>query len=250
MKFSVYIPARFASVRLPGKPLLEVGGKPVLQHVYDNAVASGAEAVIIATDDDRIATTATAFGALVVRTAATHPSGTDRIAEAIDTRGEADDAIIVNVQGDEPLLPAGVIRQVAELVGADTAVDIATVCEPFADLSSVSDPNIVKVVRAAGDRALYFSRAPIPHPRDGAADPDDYRRHVGIYAYRAAYLRRFVRLAQARIEETERLEQLRALADNAVIVVADAVADCGIGVDTPADFERLCAQWNHEGVTG
>jgi 3-deoxy-manno-octulosonate cytidylyltransferase (CMP-KDO synthetase) len=244
MTFKVYIPARYASSRLPGKPLLEVGGKSILRHVYDNACASGAAEVVIATDDERIAAAAAAFGAAVALTSSAHPSGTDRIAEAVAARGEADGTIIVNVQGDEPLLPAAVIGQVAALIDADDAIDVATICEPVDDPAAVTDPNIVKVVRAVGDRALYFSRAPIPFTRDGDIDVLHYRRHVGIYAYRAGYLRRFVALPPSALEQTERLEQLRALAHNAVVVAGDAVADCGIGVDTPADFERLRARWN------
>tara|TARA_R110002096_G_scaffold47032_4_gene125838 strand:- start:10644 stop:11381 length:738 start_codon:yes stop_codon:yes gene_type:complete len=244
MTFKVYIPARYASTRLPGKLLLEVGGKSILRHVYDNACASGAAEVVIATDDDRIAAAAAAFGGAVALTSSAHPSGTDRIAEAVAARGEADSTIIVNVQGDEPLLPAAVIGQVAALIDADDAIDVATICEPVDDPAAVIDPNIVKVVRAVGDRALYFSRAPIPFTRDGDIDVVHYRRHVGIYAYRAGYLRRFVALPPSALEQTERLEQLRALAHNAVVVAGDAVADCGIGVDTPADFERLRARWN------
>lgn len=244
MTFKVYIPARFASTRLPGKPLLEVGGKPILQHVYDNACASGAAEVVIATDDERIANAAAAFGGTVALTSSAHPSGTDRIAEAVAARGEADDTVIVNVQGDEPLLPAAVIAQVAALIDAGEAIDIATICEPLDAPAAVTNPNIVKVVRGAGDRALYFSRAPIPYTRDGDINVAHYRRHVGIYAYRAGYLRRFVALPVSVLEQTECLEQLRALAHNAVVVAGDAVADCGIGVDTPADFERLAARWN------
>lgn len=246
MTFKVYIPARYASSRLPGKPLLEVGGKAILQHVYDNACASGAAEVVIATDDERIANAAAAFGGSVALTSSSHPSGTDRIAEAVAARGEPDNVIIVNVQGDEPLLPAAVIGQVAALVGASDDIDIATICEPIHDLAAVTDPNIVKVVRAAGDRALYFSRAPIPYTRDGDINVAHYRRHVGIYAYRAGYLRRFVATPPAQLEQTESLEQLRALAHNAVIVAGDAVEDCGIGVDTPADLEQLRARWRDE----
>lgn len=243
MAFKVYIPARYASSRLPGKPLLEVGGKSILQHVYDNACASGAAEVVIATDDERIANAAAAFGGNVAMTSPVHPSGTDRIAEAVAARGEPDDTVIVNVQGDEPLLPAAVIGQVAALLEAGNEIDIATICEPVADSAAVTNPNIVKVVRGAGERALYFSRAPIPFTRDGALNLASYRRHVGIYAYRAGYLRRFVALPASELEQTECLEQLRALAHNAVVVAGDAVADCGIGVDTPADFEQLRRRW-------
>lgn len=243
MPFKVYIPARFASTRLPGKPLLEIGGRSILRHVYDNACASGAREVVIATDDERIANAASAFGATVAMTSGAHPSGTDRIAEAVAARGEADDTVIVNVQGDEPLLPGAVIGQVAALLTAGDAIDIATICEPVDDLAAVMNPNIVKVVRGAGERALYFSRAPIPHTRDGDINLAHYRRHVGIYAYRAGYLQRFVALPPSELEQIECLEQLRALAHNAVVVAGDAAADCGLGIDTPADYERLRAQW-------
>ena len=246
MTFKVYIPARYASSRLPGKPLLEVGGKTILQHVYDNACASGADEVVIATDDERIANAAAAFGGAVALTSSAHPSGTDRIAEAVAARGEADETIIVNVQGDEPLLPAAVIGQVAALIMASEDIDIATICEPIDKVAAVTNPNIVKVVRGAGDRALYFSRSPIPYTRDGEINVAHYRRHVGIYAYRAGYLRRFVAMPPSLIEQTECLEQLRALANNATVVAGDAAQDCGIGVDTPADFEQLRARWQDQ----
>jgi 3-deoxy-manno-octulosonate cytidylyltransferase (CMP-KDO synthetase) len=247
MTFKVYIPARYASSRLPGKPLLQVGGKPIIQHVYDNARSSGAEEVVIATDDDRIAAAARDFGATVARTRDTHLSGTDRIAEAVAARGERDDTVIVNVQGDEPQLPAAVIRQVASVVASNRAADIASVCEPLHDALDIDDANIVKVVRADDDRALYFSRAAIPHAREGRSGVfAHYRRHVGIYAYRVAYLRRYVATAQSALERIECLEQLRALSGNAVILVPDAVAECGVGVDTRADFERLCERWSGE----
>jgi len=243
VRFKVYIPARYGSTRLPGKPLLLVAGKPIVQHVFENARASGAEEVVIATDDERIASVAESFGATIAWTRASHPSGTDRIAEAVSARGERADTIIVNVQGDEPQLPAAVIRQVAGLIADRPDCDIASVCEPLADARAFADPNIVKVVRASDDRALYFSRAPIPHGRDDNAAALAYcRRHVGIYAYRAAYLRSFVDTAPTALEQIECLEQLRALTHNATIIVADAVAECGVGVDTRADFDRLSAE--------
>lgn len=248
MTFKVYIPARYASSRLPGKPLLLVDGKPIVQHVYENARLSGAEDVVIATDDDRIALAATAFGAAVAHTLSTHVSGTDRVAEAVAARGEHDDTIIVNVQGDEPQLPAAVIQQVAGLLASNTAIDIASVCEPIRDAREIDDPNIVKVVRAIDQRALYFSRAPIPYTRDARArNLTHYRRHVGIYAYRVAYLRQFVGTAAGELEQIERLEQLRAIAMNATIVVADAIAACGVGVDTRDDYDRVVEHWQERG---
>jgi len=242
--FKVYIPARYAATRLPGKPLLELGGRPLIEHVYRRAVASGAAEVVIATDDERIAAAARGFGASVCMTAAEHPSGSDRLAEAVRLRGEAAEQVIVNVQGDEPRMPAAVIAQVARAVTAGEC-DMATVCEPLT-AAQLFDPNVVKVVRDAGDRALYFSRATLPWSRDEFADGARhtahlavYRRHVGIYAYRAAFLARFVATPPAMLEALEKLEQLRALAFGATIKVEDAVADCGIGVDTAADLEAL-----------
>lgn len=248
MSFKVYIPARFGASRLPGKPLLQIAGKAMIQHVYERAQESGAEEVVIATDDERIATAAAGFGAAVCMTAATHLSGTDRIAEAVRLRGEKKQTVIVNLQGDEPLMPSTVIRQVAEIVGEGEEADIGTVCEPLPHATDFNDPNVVKVVRDARQRALYFSRAPIPHDRDNTPYPQRdkalVRRHVGIYAYTVAYLQRFVALPPAPLETAERLEQLRALVDGACILVPDALAPCGMGVDTAADLARLNQHWH------
>ncbi len=244
MTFKVYIPARYAATRLPGKPLLEIHGKPLIQHVYERAIASGAMEVVIATDDERIASVARAFGATACMTAAELPSGSDRIAAAAHSRGEPQDLVIVNVQGDEPRMPAAVIHQVASLA-QDRDCDIATVCEPLLE-TQLFDPNVVKVVRDQQQRALYFSRATIPWSRDEFANGGRhtaqlsmYRRHVGIYAYRVGFLARFVAAPAGELERLESLEQLRALGFGARVVVADAVEPCGIGVDTPADLERL-----------
>jgi 3-deoxy-manno-octulosonate cytidylyltransferase (CMP-KDO synthetase) len=244
MSFKVYIPARYAATRLPGKPLLEIDGKPLIQHVYERAVASGAAEVVIATDDERIASVARAFGATACMTSADLASGSDRIAAAARARGEAADQVIVNVQGDEPRMPAAVIRQVARLA-LDAECDIATVCEPLAD-EQLFDTNVVKVVRDDSQRALYFSRATIPWSRDEFAQGGQhtaqlalYRRHVGIYAYRVGFLARFVASPASALERLESLEQLRALGFGARIIAADALEACGIGVDTPADLERL-----------
>lgn len=244
MTFKVYIPARYGATRLPGKPLLDIDGKPLIQHVFERAMASGAAEVVIATDDERIATVARDFGATVCMTSPTLPSGSDRIAAAARARGEADELVIVNLQGDEPRMPAAVIRQVATLA-EEVACDIATVCEPLAP-AQLFDPNVVKVVRDQQQRALYFSRATIPWSRDEFADGRHataqlgrYRRHVGIYAYRVGFLARFVASPPSELEQMEGLEQLRALSCGARVVVADAVEPCGIGVDTGADLERL-----------
>ena len=241
MNFKVYIPARYGATRLPGKPLLEIRGKPLLQHVFERALESGAAEVVIATDDERIADAASAFGAEVCMTAGAHESGTDRIAEAAAIRGESPERVIVNVQGDEPQIPAAVIRQVASLVESQRC-ELASVCEPLA-AAQIFDADVVKVVRGAGDRALYFSRAPIPwdrkrfsNERPTDVDADHYRRHVGIYGFRARYLADFVAMPRNPLETLERLEQLRALAAGARVLVVDAVEPCGRGIDTAADL--------------
>lgn len=241
MSFKVYIPARYDSSRLPGKALADLGGQPLIAHVHARAVASGADEVVIATDDARIARVAEALGAAVCMTSASHQSGSERLAEAVRLRGEPADAIIVNLQGDEPFMPAAVIRQVAACLEANPALEMATVCEPLRDTAEWQDPNAVKVVRDEADHALYFSRAPIPFPRDEPhrmADAREFRRHVGLYAYRTGFLQRFVQWPAAALEQLEKLEQLRALAHGTRILVVDAAEACGVGVDTPADLAR------------
>ena len=240
--FKVYIPARFASTRLPGKLLLSIGGKPLLQHVYETAVRSGAQQVVIATDDTGIRDAATAFGATVVMTAATHTSGTERLAEAAALCGEDDDAIIVNVQGDEYGLPAALIDQVAAMLHRDQAVSMATLCEAITQQAAFENPNIVKVVCDANHRALYFSRAPIPgqHPGPAEAGPFSYTpyRHIGIYAYRAGFLRRYAAMPSCGLEQSERLEQLRVLYNGYGIHVEEACQASGLEVNTEADLQR------------
>lgn len=248
MAFSVVIPARYASTRFPGKPLVDIAGKPMVQHVYERAVQSEANRVIIATDDERIAETARGFGAEVCMTAENHPSGTDRLQEVVQRLGFYADDIVVNVQGDEPLVPPRVINQVAHNLRAVPQASIATLSEPIEDIDSVLNPNVVKVVADSAGRALYFSRAPIPWPRDPFASdagrqtmPEgvNYQRHIGIYAYRVKLLNDFVRWAPAPIEETECLEQLRAMWNGAVIHVDVADELPPAGVDTPEDLERI-----------
>ncbi len=248
MTFVVVIPARYASTRLPAKPLLEIGGKPMLERVWMQALESDASRVIVATDDSRIESVATAFGAEVCMTDPAHPSGTDRLQEVASTLGLADHEIVVNVQGDEPLIPPAVINQVAKNLAQHAAADIATLCEPIGDVATLLDPNAVKVVTGAEGRALYFSRAPIPWPRDAfAADPrqlpagQHWFRHIGIYAYRTAFLHRYIRWAPAPIESLESLEQLRALYNGTVIHVEEACELVPGGVDTAADLARLRA---------
>lgn len=245
--FRVVIPARYASTRFPGKPLVELAGRPMLHWVYDNARRSGAQQVVVATDDERIATAARGFGAPVVMTATTHASGTDRIAEAAAREGWGPRDIVVNLQGDEPLLPPALLRQVAELLERHATADMATLATPVRSVEEYLDPNAVKVVAAPDGRALYFSRAPIPWHRDGApagAPPrfEGARRHVGLYAYRVDALRRLAALPVATLEDVEKLEQLRALSNGLEIRVADALEHPGQDVNTPADLERAAAR--------
>jgi 3-deoxy-manno-octulosonate cytidylyltransferase (CMP-KDO synthetase) len=246
--FRVVIPARYGSVRLPGKVLLPIAGKPMLRWVFERAGAAGAAEVLIAADDERIASAARAFGAAVVMTAATHISGSDRIAEVARARRWPAADIVVNVQGDEPLLPPALIAQVAAVLESHPAAHIATLATPVTSVEELLDPNAVKVVADGAGRALYFSRAPIPWNRAGAAadlrsqrDCSGARRHVGIYAYRVAALARLARLAPGALEMREQLEQLRALEHGLVIQVADAREPPGPDVNTPADLARVAA---------
>jgi 3-deoxy-manno-octulosonate cytidylyltransferase (CMP-KDO synthetase) len=244
--FRVVIPARHASTRLPGKPLLLLAGEPMILHVHRLALRSGAAEVIVATDDERIRFACSAVGAAVEMTEERHASGTDRIAEVALRRGWADDDILVNVQGDEPLLPPALIGQAAALLAASPIASIATLATPIANEADYLDPNVVKVVARPDGIALYFSRAPVPWDRDGFASrppgTDRHRgarRHLGIYAYRVAALRRLAAAPPAALEQRERLEQLRALAMGLSIAVADAVEIPGPGVDTPEDLARV-----------
>lgn len=252
MSFKVYIPARYQSSRLPGKLLLEISGKTVLAFVIENAINSGAEDVIVATDDERIAEVAESLEAKAIFTSASHTSGTDRIAEAVSLNNEADEQLIVNVQADEPLLPSEVITQVAQILPANPQAQMATVCESFTDLSELNDPNICKVVRDNHNRALYFSRAPIPFCRDAEEDgsaislQQTCRRHIGLYAYRVEFLHKFVELPASALEHLEKLEQLRVLAAGYELIVEDAQADCGLGIDTQADFIRFSERVNQQ----
>ncbi len=239
MSFRVVIPARFDSSRLPGKVLLPLAGKPMIQWVHERARAAQAAEVVIATDDERIADAARGFGAEVAMTARTHVSGTDRIAEVAAARGWSDTDIVVNVQGDEPLIPPVIIDQVAALLGTHAQADIATLAAKFGAFAEFNDPNNVKVACDAGGRALYFSRAPIPWNRDAAQTlTDACLRHIGIYAYRVASLRRLASLPPGRLEQIEKLEQLRALENGMEIRVALAAERPLADVNTAADLER------------
>lgn len=244
--FTVVIPARYASSRLPGKPLLDIAGKPMIRRVWEQACRSAAERVVIATDDERIMAACKEFGADAVLTSAEHNSGTDRLAEVARVLGLASDAIIVNVQGDEPLIPPAVINQVAENLAGHPEAAIATLAEPIEDAGALFNPNVVKVLADINGLALTFSRAPLPWARDEFAQDRSmlavnvpYRRHIGIYAYRAGFLQDFVGWGPCWLENTECLEQLRALWNGVRIHVDDAVEAPPAGVDTPEDLKRL-----------
>ena len=239
MPFRVVIPARFDSSRLPGKALLPLAGKPMLQWVHERARGCGAAEVVVATDDERIANAARGFGADVAMTSRTHVSGTDRIAEVASTRGWAENDIVVNVQGDEPLIPPVIIDQVAELLAANPRADIATLAVKLESLADFNDPNNVKVACDSSGRALYFSRAAIPFNRDSPATlTPACLRHVGIYAYRVSALAKLAKLPAGRLELIEKLEQLRALESGMEIRVALAVERPLADVNTAADLER------------
>jgi 3-deoxy-manno-octulosonate cytidylyltransferase (CMP-KDO synthetase) len=242
--FTVIIPARYASSRLPAKPLAMIGDRPLVQHVYSQAMKSAANRVVVATDDQRIVDVVRQFGGEVVMTSLLHESGTDRIEEASRILELEDDAIVVNVQGDEPLIPPAVINQVAANV-SEANVPMSTLCEPVSRFSDIRNPNIVKVARDASGCALYFSRAPIPFARDefpAATDEvsfEGWYRHLGIYAYTGSLLRQFVSWPVAPLERIEKLEQLRVLWNGLKIHVAESCVSIPAGVDTPDDLERV-----------
>lgn len=241
--FVVAIPARYAASRLPGKPLRLIGGEPMVLHVARRALAAGAREVWVATDDARIADALQGSGVQVAMTAVEHQSGTDRLAECARIADWSDDTIVVNLQGDEPFAPADGIACVARTV-ADSGAGIATLATPILDVGTLLDPNAVKVVQAANGDALYFSRAPVPWPRDAFANNRDvmpegtWLRHIGIYGYRVSALHAFAALPQGRLERTESLEQLRALEAGWRIAVSLAPSPFPPGVDTPEDLAR------------
>ncbi|MFE8032406.1 3-deoxy-manno-octulosonate cytidylyltransferase [Thiohalocapsa marina] len=244
--FKVVIPARHGSTRLPGKPLLDIAGKPMIQRVVERAQASGAGEVVVATDDQRIRDACESFGIAVEMTASSHRSGSDRLAEVIERRGWSDDAIVVNLQGDEPCMPPALIDQVAYNLATRNEIGMATLAHPIDDSDALFDAHVVKVVIDTAGFALYFSRAPIPWHRDEflgrkAALPKSvgFLRHIGLYAYRAAFLKRFVTLEPAPLEIAESLEQLRALWHGTPIHVGLAAEAPGPGVDTPDDLARV-----------
>ena len=239
MSFIVVIPARYASQRLPGKPLLNIAGKPMLQHVYERASLSKASAVYIATDDIRIEAAAKSFGANVCMTSSAHQSGTDRIQEVTQQLGLAQSDIVVNVQGDEPLIPPQVIDQVAHNLSDNPAAGISSLCEKMDNDEDIADANAVKVVTDQNDFALYFSRSAIPWQASGSAQ--NAFRHIGIYAYRVAVLDQFTQWQQSYLEVQEKLEQLRALDHGVKIHVALSDVQIPPGVDTEKDLNAVRA---------
>ncbi len=237
LEFDVIIPARYGSTRLPGKPLLEIAGKPLIQWVYQAARSSDAKQVIVATDDARILRTVHGFGGDACMTSTDHASGTDRVAEAVERLGLPPERIVVNLQGDEPQMPAAVINQVAGCLSECPAASAATVCVPILDSGEFHRPSVVKVVVNDSGMALYFSRAPIPWPRDGGATAA--LRHIGIYAYRAGFVTEFASWPVGELERIEQLEQLRLLERGKGIAVREASKIPGPGIDTAEDLERF-----------
>jgi len=250
--FKVVIPARYASSRLPGKPLADICGQPMVVRVAERAHQAGAEAVWVATDDERVVTAVRSAKVPVLLTADNHPSGTDRLAEVVQRLQWKDDEIVVNVQGDEPLLAPALIREVARALEADPDASVATAAHPIDDAETFFNPNAVKVVCDMHGRALYFSRAPIPWARDAFAGQDKpplppglpVLRHIGIYAYRVGFLRRYASLEASPLEGWEALEQLRVLWHGERIAVSRVAHAPAPGVDTPADLERVRAMFS------
>ena len=239
MSFTVIIPARLASTRLPNKPLADIAGLPMIVRVARRAAESGADGVVVATDAPEVAAACAAHGVRALMTRADHPSGSDRLAEAVEQLGLGDDAAVVNVQGDEPLIAPAMIDACAATLAAQPDCVMATVAHALTDPSEFTNPNVVKLVTDKAGRALYFSRAPIAWWRDGAGAPNQALRHVGLYAYRAGFLRRFPTLAVSPLEQIESLEQLRVLWHGERIAVHVSAERPGPGVDTPEDLARV-----------
>lgn len=243
--YHIVIPARMASQRLPGKPLLDVGGKTLIERVYDRACLASARSIVIATDSEEIARAARGFGATAVMTSAEHGSGSDRIAECADLLGWKDDVLVVNLQGDEPLMPPVCLDQVAALLAHDRQADAASLFWPVTNADEVTDPSVVKVVVALDGTALYFSRSIVPHPRDHSDIAKalqsglTWNRHIGLYAYRAGALRAFAATPATPLEAVEKLEQLRFLETGRRILMARAQEAIPAGVDTPDDLRRV-----------
>ena len=248
------IPARYASTRFPGKPLIDLQGKPMVVRVAERAAQSVASRVVVATDDQRIQDACTQARIAVAMTRSDHETGTDRLSEVVAQLGLDDDAVVVNVQGDEPLIPASVIDQVAALLQQQPNAAMATFCHPIHDVADAINPNVVKCVLNEASEAMYFSRAPIPYARDDwsagiNAMPSSLPmyRHIGLYAYRASFLRVFPTLTVPAIERFEALEQLRTLAHGYRIAVAVVDAPLPPGIDTPEDYQRLRERYSASG---
>ncbi|MCW9709423.1 3-deoxy-manno-octulosonate cytidylyltransferase [Avibacterium sp. 21-586] len=250
-KFTVIIPARFASSRLPGKPLADIAGKPMIAHVWQKAQQSGASRVVVATDNQAVAEAVQAFGGEVCMTSEHHNSGTERLAEVVEKLALADDEIVVNIQGDEPLIPPVIVQQVADNL-AKNGVKMATLAVPLNDAEELFNPNVVKAVADQSGNVLYFSRAPIPWNRDQFAGLSDeqktqlvlqsqYLRHIGIYAYRAGFIKQYVQWQPSALENIESLEQLRVLWYGEKIHIDLAKEVPAVGVDTPEDLEKVRA---------
>jgi len=244
MSYDVFVPARFHATRLPGKPLAEAGGKPLIQWVFEAARRSAAERVVIATDDERIAEAAQAFGAQVCLTAPGHASGTDRICEAAGRLGVDDSRIIVNLQGDEPRVPPALLDSVADTLRRSPHASVATAAHAIETEDERDNPNVVKLVRDRLGNALYFSRSRIPYPRQVPSDCPVYR-HLGLYAYRFDYLRRFAARPASMLEQTEGLEQLRVLEYGDRIAVHISDTPVPPGIDTPDDLEQFRRELDH-----
>lgn len=251
IKFTVIIPARFASSRLPGKPLADIAGKPMIAHVWQKAQQSGASRVVVATDNQAVAEAVQAFGGEVCMTSEHHNSGTERLAEVVEKLALADDEIVVNIQGDEPLIPPVIVQQVADNL-AKNGVKMATLAVPLNDAEELFNPNVVKAVADQSGNVLYFSRAPIPWNRDQFAGLSDdqktqlvlqsqYLRHIGIYAYRAGFIKQYVQWQPSALENIESLEQLRVLWYGEKIHIDLAKEVPAVGVDTPEDLEKVRA---------
>jgi len=249
-KFHVVIPARFESSRLPGKPTLKIAGKPMIIRVVEQALKSGASSVVVATDDSRIKKIVTSAGYMALMTSVAHQSGSDRVAEIADKMGWPEESVVVNVQGDEPLIPPGVISQVAGILSAkykEPSAGVATLFVPIETQKELFDSNVVKVVVDIAGRALYFSRAPVPWsrsefgaPGNHVSEPQEWKRHVGIYAYTVRALRNFVALPASRLELIESLEQLRLLENGVQIMMQAACEYVPGGIDTEQDYEKIC----------
>lgn len=250
-KFTVIIPARFASSRLPGKPLADIAGKPMIAHVWQKAQQSGANRVVVATDNQAVVQAVQAFGGEVCMTSEHHNSGTERLAEVVEKLALADDEIVVNIQGDEPLIPPVIVQQVADNL-ANNGVKMATLAVPLNEAEELFNPNVVKAVADQSGNVLYFSRAPIPWNRDQFAGLSDeqktqlvlqsqYLRHIGIYAYRAGFIKQYVQWQPSALENIESLEQLRVLWYGEKIHIDLAKEVPAVGVDTPEDLEKVRA---------